>query len=80
MDNLAETLFGPISKEYCIYFYYLSIIAFIWFILLVLSTLVIGITERKRMGYYMPMIGVALMYLVGYFQNRLLYSMCVGTA
>ena len=81
MDNLAETLFGPLSKEYCVYFYYLSIIGLLLLVLLVLSTLIVGITQRKKIGFYMQMFSVALVYAIfNYFQNRLLHSMCVGMA
>ena len=80
MDNLAETLFGPLSKEYCVYFYYLSIIGLLLLAVLVLSTLFIGITQRKKIGFYMQMLSVALGYAIFYFQNRLLHSMCVGMA
>ena len=78
MDNLADTLFGPLGKDYCIYFYYLSVIGFILLTLLVLSTLATGITKRKGIEFYLQMLSVAIGYLIFYFQNRLLHSMCVG--
>jgi hypothetical protein len=79
MDNLADTLFGPLGKDYCIYFYYLSVIGIILLTLLVASTLAVGITKRMGIGFYLQMLTVAVGYLIFYFQNRLLYSMCVGT-
>ena len=78
MDNLADTLFGPLGKDYCIYVYYLSVIGFILLTLLVLSTLATGITKRKGIEFYLQMLSVAIGYLIFYFQNRLLHSMCVG--
>lgn len=80
MDNLAETLFGPLGKDYCVYFYYLSVIGMILLAILVGSTIIIGIKERKKIGFYMQMLSVALGYGIFYFQNRLLNSMCVGMA
>lgn len=80
MDNLAENLFGPLGKEYCIYFYYLSVIGMILLAFLVGSTIVVGIKERKKFGFYLQMLSVALGYGIFYFQNRLLHSMCVGMA
>ena len=80
MDNLADTLFGPLGKDYCIYFYYLSVIGIILLTVLVASTLAVGITKRMGIGFYLQMLTVAVGYLIFYFQNRLLHSMCVGMA
>lgn len=78
MDNLADKLFGPLGKDYCIYFYYLSVIGIILLTLLLVSTLTVGITKRMGVGFYLQMLTVAAGYVIFYFQNRLLYSMCVG--
>ena len=78
MDNLMNTLFGPLGKEYCIYFYYLSVFGLILLTILVLSTLMVGLSTRKGLDFYMQMLTVAIGYLIFYFQNRLLHSMCVG--
>ena len=78
MDNLADTLFGPLGKDYCIYFYYLSVIGIILLTMLIISTITVGITKRKGVEFYLQMLSVAVGYLIFYFQNRLLHSMCVG--
>jgi len=76
MSDILETLFGPLSKEYCIYFYFLSVIGFVSLALLVLSSLFIGISKKKGLGFYLNVLAIALGYAIFYFQNRLLYSMC----
>jgi hypothetical protein len=71
-----NALFGPMHKDYCLYFYYLSIFGFI---LLTLSflTMVRLVIARKRGGmFYMNSFMVLLGYGIFYFQNRLLHSMC----
>ena len=78
MENTLDTLFGPLSKQYCVYFYVLSIIAFVLMVLSLLAALFIGITKRKGIDFYVQMVIGSLAYLVVYFQNRLLHSMCVG--
>ena len=78
MDNLADTLFGPLGKDYCIYFYYLSVIGIVLLTMLIISTITVGITKRKGVEFYLQMLSVAVGYLIFYFQNRLLHSMCVG--
>lgn len=80
MDNLMDTLFGPLGKEYCIYFYYLSIMGMFFLTLLLASTLITGILKRKGFDFYLQLLSVAIGYFIFYFQNRILYSMCVGMA
>lgn len=74
-----QNLFGPLSKQYCLYFYILSILAFIFIIVILLSALFVGITKRKGIEFYLSMMFAAATYGIFYFQNRLLHSMCVGS-
>ena len=77
--NFVETLFGPLSKQYCVYFYFLSIFGFILLAVFIISSIFVGLSKRKGLDYYMQVVGIALGYAIFYFQNRLLHSMCVGT-
>ena len=75
MATITDSLFAPLGKEYCVYFYYTSIISFIFFA----GGLVGGVMHllKKKTDLYtviMGLVGPALLYL----NNRLLYSMCVG--
>lgn len=75
MDNL----FGPLGREYCIWFYFLSVLAFISLLLFFIPALWRGISTKKDIWYFLGVLAVAFMYGLTYFQNRLLYSMCSGT-
>lgn len=77
--NFVDTLFGPLSKQYCVYFYFLSIFGFILLAIFVVSSILVGLSKRRGIDYYMQVVGIALGYAIFYFQNRLLHSMCVGT-
>ena len=77
-SSTMQNLFGPLSKQYCLYFYILSVLSFV-FLIFVLITLVIGIAKRKGAEFYTIMIFGAGSYAMYYFQNRLLHSMCVGS-
>ena len=81
MDNsLNNQIFGPLDRKYCMYFYYLSVFGLLLLVFLIISSLFIGLTNNKLgavFGYQMVM--VALGYAIFYFQNRLLYSMCVNS-
>lgn len=78
MNNLTEYFFGPLSKDYCIYFYFLTVYFFITTVMFVISSLYFGITKKKGLSFYVTSLlttfGIGLIY----FQNRLLHSMCVG--
>jgi len=75
-----DTLFGPLNREYCIYFYYLSVIGLILLTMVLASTLMVGISKRKGIDFYLSMLSIAVGYFIFYFQNRLLHSMCIGMA
>ena len=78
-SSLSNDIFGPLSRKYCLYFYYLSVIGFIFFVLILVSSLYIGITTKRDNVFFYQMMLASLGYIVLYFQNRLLYSMCVNS-
>jgi hypothetical protein len=79
MSDLNMSLFGPLNRDYCVWFYILSIFGFIAFVMFTIQALLIGISKRKGMDYYMSVFGISIIYLIAYFQNRLLYTMCIGS-
>jgi hypothetical protein len=79
MPNVVDNLFGPLSKDYCIYFYILSIVGFVLLALFLIPAIFMGIAKRKGIDYYFTILGVSFGYAIFYFQNRLLHSMCMGT-
>ena len=72
-----DTLFGPLPKSYCLYFYYLSIIGFILLVLSVSGSLYMALTKPRSSDFYSSSLMIAISYLIFYFQNRLLHSMCI---
>ncbi len=78
MSDIVETLFGPLSKEYCIWFYFLSIWCFAFLVIYLITSIAYGISKRKGFGFYMSILTTSILYGFLYFQNRLLHSMCVG--
>ena len=72
---MTDNFIGQFSGDYCIYFYVLTIISLVC----LLVTLVNGIfLVHKKKADVMHTVGVVIATGVVYFQNRLLYSMCVG--
>ena len=79
MQDMMNKIFGPLDSKYCDYFYILSVIGFLLLVVLVTSSLFVGISKRKGIDFYLGMIGVSFGYIILYFQNRLLYSMCTDS-
>tara|TARA_B110000091_G_C13600800_1_gene384563 strand:+ start:421 stop:666 length:246 start_codon:yes stop_codon:yes gene_type:complete len=79
MDDIMVTLFGPLDRKFCDYFWLLSVLGFVLLAVLLISSLLVGISKNKGMDFYFQTISIALGYAIFYFQNRLLHSMCSGS-
>jgi len=77
MSTIEQYIFGTLGTEYCQYFYYLSIFNFSLMIMTIVSYLWIGIAKKLDTRHYIQMFFLALVYFIFYFQNRLLYTICV---
>jgi len=76
-DSSFTTLFGPLSREYCLWFYWLSVLGFIFLLLTVISGVLVIFSEKKvKYDLIHSVVMTSIMYGIFYFQNRLLYSMC----
>lgn len=74
--NLNE-LFAPLGKQYCKYFYFLTVFFFALFVFSCLSVLSTLFNKGSlKMADSMILITQPLLL---YFINRLYYSMCMGS-
>jgi hypothetical protein len=73
MNDMMNTLFGPLDVKYCNYFYFISILGFIFLsislFMFVMSLIKSGRFERNSFMF-------AVQGFLVYFVNRLLHSMC----
>jgi len=75
--SLDNYLFGPVSAQYCIWFYIISIFGFVFLCLNLLGFIVS--LFMKKVHFSVPFTlftSVGTCFFV-YFQNRLLYNMCL---
>jgi hypothetical protein len=72
--------FGPLGKEYCVYFYFLSIFFFILYVMSLISVIVFIIRHYNKVNlqFIINSIMVLVNTLLGYFVNRLLHTMCIN--
>ncbi len=77
MNKINELFFSPLNKEYCAFFYLMTVIMFVLLIMSMIGVIVIIAKSKKKADYPLLFSNVFTLALV-YFQNRLLYSMCVN--
>lgn len=77
--NLMDKYFGPLPREYCVYFYILSIVFGISFVLSVISIAYFMITNIKKVNamFIANSFFILLNTFLAYLANRLLHTMCV---
>ena len=73
----VQSLFSPLTKENCNYFYFVSVISFIVFAVNALSFGHSFIFKKKTK--LLPLNIMLITPFLGYFVNRLLYSMCANS-
>lgn len=79
MEKVHDMFFGPLSKDYCFLFYVFMVFNLVA-ILFILSALVGGIVFAKKISKEQigSGIGMLVLYIVAYLQNRILHSMCMS--
>jgi len=73
-------IYGPLNRNYCIYFYALSVLGFVLLSITFLSMILMLVTKKISSESLVHMLMIAVGYGIFYFQNRLLYSMCIGNS
>jgi len=81
MDNLMDAYFGPLGKEYCVYFYVLSIIFGVTFVLSAISIGSFIVMHGKKVDSMFVANSFLILFntFLAYLSNRLLNTMCVKT-
>ena len=79
MDSFMNKYFGPLPREYCVYFYALSIVFGVSFIISLISIVYFMITHVKKINtmFIANSIFILLNTFIAYLANRLLHTMCV---
>jgi hypothetical protein len=74
-----EQYFGPLSRDYCVYFYALSIVFGVMFAVSVVSISYFAITHIKKVNsmFIINSVFILLNSFLAYLANRLLHTMCV---
>ncbi len=78
MNNPLDAIVGPLDKQYCYYFYFLSVLFFFGAIISSIKLISAILSSNKIMSnsnlqYFFVMAHSLIYYLV----NRILYNMCM---
>tara|TARA_B100001996_G_scaffold285846_1_gene226129 strand:- start:249 stop:503 length:255 start_codon:yes stop_codon:yes gene_type:complete len=81
MESFHDMFFGPLSKDYCFLFYVFMVFNLIAIVLIAFA-IIGGIFLSKKITkeQIASGIGMLVLYLVAYLQNRILHSMCINAA
>jgi hypothetical protein len=78
MNSFMETYFGPLDKQSCVYFLFLSMIFFAVLVFAIITEMIFVIKNFKTLNFRILSSGILLLFnaFIAYFVNRLLYTMC----
>ena len=81
MDGFLNTYFGPLGREYCLYFYLMSMFFFVMIVLGVIGIIAGIISKGKKTEASFILHSVMLLSnaVLAYFINRLLHTMCINS-
>jgi len=73
----VKGLFAPLDRKYCMYFYFLSVFAFVLMIFSLISLIFLFGDYQKNKYIIMNSVSSVIMLGIAYFSNRLLHTMCI---
>ena len=78
MSNFMNMYFGPLDKQSCVYFLFLTMLFFAMLIFTIFGEIIYVIRNYKQLNFRGFSNGVLLLFniFIAYFVNRLLYTMC----
>jgi hypothetical protein len=81
MSNFMNDYFGPLGKEYCTYFYVLSIIFGLVFVFSAISIASVIVMHHKKVDTMFIINSFFILFnsFLAYLANRIMNTMCVKT-
>ena len=81
MSGFMDSYFGPLSREYCLYFYLMSVFFFLMIVLGAIGIVAEFINKPKKFDLMLFINAVMLLFnaILAYYVNRLLNTMCMNS-
>ncbi len=77
--NVHDFLFGPLDKDWCMHFHLFSIFWYILFLISVFMLIRYLLGKNVNGNSVFGMIVVTLIFMVMYFEKRILHGMCINS-
>jgi len=77
ISKSLDSVVGPIGQKYCVYFYILSVLAILFFVVVLGTIMWSAVTKKMKVSYVLIAVLYSGQFLLIYLQNRLLYNMCI---
>jgi hypothetical protein len=79
MNSFLNTYFGPLPREYCLYFFILAIIFGFLFLTSLIAIVYFAIVHYNKVNAMFVVNSLLALFntFLAYLANRLLYTMCV---
>ena len=77
--NMMDMLFGPLTREFCLYYYGFSVFFYVLFVIVTLFAFYSLFSKKFSFGLLLSLFMGCFTYFLAYFVSRLSYSMCVGS-
>ena len=81
MDGFMNSYFGPLGRDYCLYFLFMSMFFFVMIILGIIGIIGALVSKGKKIDtlFLVHSIMLLLNAVLAYFVNRLLNTMCMNS-
>lgn len=76
-DALESYLFGPVSTTYCLWFYIISVFAFINLLIHAIGFVISILAKKIHWAWPWAHFVLMMIWFMGYFLTRLMYNMCL---
>ena len=79
MSDFMTMLFGPLNKDWCNYFLFISMLMYVIFIIVIITEVIFIFKHFKTLDFRSIMHGLLMLVnaFLAYMVNRLLYTMCI---
>jgi hypothetical protein len=77
--SFSDKFLGTLSKQYCIYFYILCIVALVVLILSIFGFFYLFTLKNSNPMMFFHAVALIISYIFSYITYRLLYSMCISS-
>ena len=78
MSDFIATFFGPLDKQACVYYLFLTMLFFGLLVFAIFAEIIFVFKNFKSVNFRTASGGILLLFnvFIAYFVNRLLYTMC----